>query len=322
MNKFYFTIIFIVINLYCYSQQTINNVVGSSGDTFTNSTLDLNINQTTGELIIETINNSDVTLTQGFQQTYNIFYIEPKAILQGAFINSPNDLMRDDLRTGNYLPTNSPYNTKIEISNNALDISNDNAIVDWIEIELRDLNNNTVAKKSALLQRDGNLVSADGISPIQFTTQNDSYYVLLNHRNHFGAMSANPINLRNAPVTSYDFTSNNFLAYGNNAMVELTTNKMALWAGNAFNDNRIRYQGSNNDTNYIKDAVLAHPDNISNSNLFSYFDYDNRDINLDGRIRYQGSNNDSNFIKDVILLHPDNVSNSNIFSFFQQIPND
>ncbi|AUC82410.1 hypothetical protein [Lacinutrix sp. Bg11-31] len=34
-------------------------------------------------------------------------------------------------------------------------------------------------------------------------------------------------------------------------------------------DRTVRYQGSVNDSNTIKDIILSHPDNTSNSNLFS-----------------------------------------------------
>jgi hypothetical protein len=94
-----------------------------------------------------------------------------------------------------------------------------------------------------------------------------------------------------------------------------------MWSGNVGGDTSVKYQGSGNDTNTIKDNVLANTGNTTSSNLYSYSGYDMADINLDGTIKYQGSGNDSNSLKDVILSHPDNQSSpSNLFSILEQLP--
>ena len=300
-----------------YGQQIVNDVVGSSGEQISNANIILN--HTSGELVASTINNSEITLTQGFQQTSQIFYISPVVLLQGATIGTSDGLMRDDLRTGNYLPTTSPYNTNVNESNNAFAVSGDDAIVDWVTVKLRNSDNKVISEKSALLQRDGDIVSADGISPIQFTPQNKDYYVEVNHRNHLGAMTNSLINLDTTPLL--DFTDGSVLTYGNFAQAEIATSTYALWAGNANGDNRVRYLGPSNDTNRIKDSVLNHLGNFTNSNYYPYRGYDNSDLNLNGIIRYLGPGNDTNILKDVIRSHPLNITLSNYYPIFSQIPN-
>lgn len=300
-----------------HCQHLANDVIGVSGKEIANTSISLN--NTSGELVSSTINNNQIILTQGFQQTSQIFYLSPKAMLQGALIGSNDNNMRDDLRTGNYLPTTSPYNTLITESNNAFDISGDNAVVDWVMVKLRNSNFRVISEKSALVQKDGDIVSADGVSPLQFTTQNNEYHVEINHRNHLGTMTRNEVVLNNGS-NSLNFINGSLLTYGNLGQAEINSNTYALWAGNANGDDRIRYQGSSNDSNFIRDQVRFHPNNPSNSNFFVFFDYDNADINLDGKIRFQGSGNDVNFIRDIIRFHPNNPSSSNFFSILQQTP--
>jgi hypothetical protein len=50
-------------------------------------------------------------------------------------------------------------------------VTGNDAIVDWVFVELRDRNNmsNVVVTRSALLQRDGDVVDVDGVSPLCFT---------------------------------------------------------------------------------------------------------------------------------------------------------
>lgn len=317
MNRICLILLLNLITYACFSQQMVNDVIGTSGDEISNA--DLNINHTTSELITTTINNTSITLTQGFHQTSQIVYIQPKAFLQGALLSTSDGLMRDDLRIGNYIPEESPYNANVKVSNNAFATTGNDAIVDWVTVEIRNSNFRVVGLKSALVQRDGDIVSADGTSPIQFTSQNNDYYVEINHRNHLGTMTRDQVTLSNTP-TPLNFTDGSLPLYGNFSQVEINPTTYALWGGNANADDRTRYQGSNNDTNFIKDQVRFHPNNPSNSNFFVYFDYSNADINMDGRVRYQGSNNDTNIIKDIVRLHPNNPALSNFFLILQQTP--
>ena len=73
--------------------------------------------------------------------------------------------------------------------NTVLGRAGDNAIVEWVRLELRDKNNPAVIlhTRSGLVQRDGDIVGADGTSPVFFTgVANDNYYVAIRHRNHLG----------------------------------------------------------------------------------------------------------------------------------------
>ncbi|MBT8309906.1 MAG: hypothetical protein HKO72_10695, partial [Flavobacteriaceae bacterium] len=100
-----------------------------------------------------------------------------------------------------------------------------------------------------------------------------------------------------------------------------TSGKMVLWAGDANGDGVMRYLGAGNDTNGIKDDVLAPENgNTTSSNFYPYLGYENSDIDMNGQIRYLGPGNDSNFLKDIILIFPANTGQSNFFPINEQIP--
>lgn len=253
-------------------------------------------------------------------------------ILQGATINpnpGENNLMRDDLRVNNFLPTTSPYGDGItsepEVFNtggsNGTGPINDN-IVDWVFVELRNSNNNSLieSSKSALLQRDGDVVDIDGVSNLVIPYTPGDYYVAIKHRNHLGVMSAVAAPLSQVTRVA-NFNNSGFNTFGTNARVSLGNGKMALWAGDANNNSNIKFSGSNNDANTTKDYVIADPNNILNFLTFSSTGYLNCDIDLNGFARFSGPQNDSNFIKDNVLAHPNNILGLSTFTILQQIPN-
>ncbi|PHS03672.1 MAG: hemagglutinin protein [Kordia sp.] len=318
------------------AQSIERQVIGSSGTTLSNASVNLDF--TVGELAVTTMSNGSIILTQGFHQGSFLLSVKisPIAKLQGASLNpNPGEeaLMRDDLRIAGYIPTISPYGDGLICASTVLSLggtsgtgADNDDIVDWVFVELRDVSDNTIIKssQSALLQRDGHIVSIDGISDLLFNnlTSND-FYIAIRHRNHLSIMSANSIAL-SVTTTVLDFTdANNQITFGTNAQSTygMPNGAVGMWAGNAGADTSVRYQGSGNDTNTIKDNVLADVDNITSSNLHSFTGYNYADVNLDGTIRYQGSGNDSNTIKDVILAHPNNQSSpSNLFLILEQLP--
>lgn len=130
--------------------------------------------------------------------------VDVKALLKGAMGSS---IMNDNLRTAGLIPTQEPFSalgyTYVggggeSIGAAVLNVTGNNAIADWVIIELRDKTseNTVLASRAALLQRDGNVVDLDGTSPVAFDCQPvDDYYVALRHRNHLGVMTALPVRL-------------------------------------------------------------------------------------------------------------------------------
>jgi len=252
--------------------------------------------------------------------------IAPKVFLQGPSLNPDSaGLMNDNLRANGYIPTTSPYTDALTCNATVFTTTGNDAIVDWVFVELRDETDNTAIlhSQSALLQRDGDVVATDGISSLSFNTTSGNYYVVIKHRNHLSIMSANAVTLSSSAAI-VDFTNSaSPITYGTNAQSSfgMQSGMLGMWAGNVGGDTSVRYQGSGNDTNSLKDAVLADIGNTTSSNLHSFTGYSKADVNLDGSSRYQGSGNDSNTVKDIMLAHPDNQSApSNLFIILEQLP--
>jgi hypothetical protein len=155
--------------------------------------------------------------------TVNVIPVNAPKLQAKIFLEGPLDtttlLMGDDLRQSNFLQTFEPYTDAGYVHLNGggnenfklglLDSTGSDALVDWVYIELRDPNDSTVvlATRSALLQRDGEVVELDGQSPVCFNrVAVGYYYVVIGHRNHCAVMTAMPIFIDNSGTVSLDFT--------------------------------------------------------------------------------------------------------------------
>lgn len=283
-----------------------------------------------------------VTASATITVTDQLAVLRPKVILGGAY-DSGSQLMRDDLRSKNLLPLLEPYSTSALVgsgfthvgagggestTSDVLSTTGNNAIVDWVFVELRDpMSASTViATQSALLQRDGDVVDTDGTSPLSFSVGAGSYYVAIRHRNHLGVMSQNAIPLSTTSVT-VDFTALATPIYGTNPVQVVSTTRV-LWPGNTNGAEsingvlrrRVIYQGSNNDLSTVFSQVLLESNNVSMLPTFIAQRYETGDVNLDGETRYQGPNNDLQTIFATVLLFPTNTNYDAAYIILEQIP--
>jgi hypothetical protein len=285
----------------------------------------INILYTIGEVNVQELSTPTVSVSEGFINGNMKIKIDPRLFLQGPLISPVTaGLMNDNLRQNALIPTTSPYADAATCNASVFTVTGTNAIVDWVWVELRAANDNTklINGKSALVQRNGDVVGLDGVSDVIMEAAPTNYYIVVKHRNHLGTMTSGVIALNETTSIVVDFTSNSLIAYGTNARAIMQSGSMALWAGDVNGNGQVRYLGPGNDTNIIKDIVLNPINgNPSGSNYFPFNGYNNADINLNGTIRYLGPNNDSTILKDIVLGHPVNGSLSNYFPFTAQIPN-
>lgn len=267
-----------------------------------------------------------------------------KAFLGGAY-NPGVDMMNDDLRAASLIPTAQPYNgvqygdfsyTGTEtIGGGVLSVTGVNAIVDWVLLELRSASNpaTVVARKAALIQRDGDVVeSSNGTSAVTFIgAPAGNYYVVIRHRNHLGVMSSAAITLSGTIGTPVNFTSaatSNYQLSGalgsSHAQRTLANGKRALWEGNMSNNsgsgNLVQYQGTYSDSDEPYFKVLLDPGNVTVIPNYIVLAYDRADGNLDGKVIYQGSDSDSDIPFFEVYTFPDNILFLPNFIIFQQIP--
>jgi hypothetical protein len=265
-----------------------------------------------------------------------------RVMLQGALFETTDGLMRDSLRVKGFIPLVEPYsgytsyshvgggNELITDPTNVLSVAGPNAIVDWVFVEIRDENDATMvlATRSGLVQRDGDVVDVDGVSPLLFeSTSPTNYFVSVRHRNHLGAMTATAIPLT-ATGTLVDFTiMDGFATYNNDPQYDGVEQAVfgpvrALWAGNSNQDNKVKYQGGLNDANTVANDVIFHPNNSTNGFNFDFgFGYYNGDVNMDGKVKYQGGSNDANRILNNVLFYPLNTTFGFNYDFMlEQLP--
>ena len=182
-----------------------------------------------------------------------------------------------------------------------LAITGNNAIVDWVVVELRhaSMPSLVVASSCALLQRDGDVVATNGTSPVQLFVGAGNYCVAVRHRNHLGAMTANTVAL-SPTTTTVNLTSSTTVTYGTNAR-KTVGSVQVLWAGNVFRDNGVRYTGTNNDRDPILVKVGSTTPNNTTSGYFT------EDVNKDGSVKYTGAAND----RDPILVNVGSITPNN-----------
>lgn len=227
--------------------------------------------------------------------------VAPKVFLEGAY-DPATGLMNDALRTQGLLPLVQPYSelgyslpSFSALANpTVFATTGPNAIVDWVIVELRKPASGFLMSQAALLQRDGDVVSTDGVSPIKFQwLQPDFYHVAVRHRNHLGVMTAAPVSLGILAAT-VDFRVAGTATWGTNARksVSGTFPAQVLWAGDVTFNGQIKYTGSGNDRDQILQAVGGTvPTNTVSGQ------YRQEDVDMNGTVKYTGAGND----RDIIL---------------------
>lgn len=224
--------------------------------------------------------------------------VAPRLFLEGPFV-SAQQLMRDDLRIAGLIPLNEPYTALgYDLSGPqsttpaVLAVTGNNAIVDWVVVELRSTSTpfSVVEARAALVQRDGDVVAVDGVSPVGFCVPPGNYRVAVRHRNHLGSMTSTNRNL-GSTATTVNFTNTAMGTHGTEAR-KVIGNTAVLWTGNVVTDDVLKYTGTSND----RDAILGIVGGVSTG---TFSGYHIGDVNLDGTVRYTGSGND----RDPILVN-------------------
>ena len=308
-----------------------------------------------------------------------------RVYLEGALLNNGNEtgeshgrpLMRDDLRVSpfngqRYIPNVDPYLNSTILSwedmnlkyqhvcpgafpmfrtivdpDSIFSVIGENAIVDWVFVELRaeDDATHVIATRSGLLQRDGDVVDLDGVSSLAFPgVQSKNYYVSIRHRNHLGAMTANaitPAQLNNLvdfsdPATGFfDFGTTKFTGINYTGMSQRTltqpSNMLALWAGDFNGDGKIKFLNSFNDLSDLLLDIYGYEIQDAAGNTIGYnflsgfagaYGYQSGDFNLDSRSKYKNPMDDTNMLIVQLTLYPLNEFNHAFYNFFiEQIPN-
>ncbi len=207
------------------------------------------------------------------------YQVKVACLLEGPY-DETTMLMNDDLRSDGLIPLLEPYSllgyTHIggggeTTIHSVLNSTGQNAIVDWVFIELREASDSStaVATRSALLQADGDIVDLDGGSAVDFTSTGISlgnYWVVIRHRTHIDVMSSMPIYIDGFCPGIYDFNTSGAF---NNELKLLTNGSQVVFEGDVNQDgvinsaDRSEVWNKRNQTGYIE--VDPNLDGVSNA---------------------------------------------------------
>ena len=247
---------------------------------------------------------NNLTVMDGAYATAPAVAVRPRTYLEGPF-NSGTGQMSATLRAGGLVPLTEPYTAagyphmagggQESTTGAVLSVTGANAVVDWVVVELRSAANPAVvvATRSALLQADGDIVSAaDGSSAVTLTAAAGNYHVAVRHRNHLGVMTASAVALAAAPL-ALDLSNGTVPLYGGAAATKTIAGRNVLLMGDVDGNSVLRYTGQGNDRDPI---LLRVGGGTPNATANGYFP---EDVNLDGVVRYTGEGND----RDPILVN-------------------
>ncbi len=270
-----------------------------------------------GQFWFYVLSNGGQNLYLDDVQVFNGTRIQLRAALQGPFdVNT--GLMRDALREQSLIPVIEPYSASgytfldeggtRSLSTGATQATGNDALVDWVIIEIRDPADPTriVYSRPALIQRDGDVVDYDGSNAPRLGVPAGNWYVCLKHRNHLGIMTGAAVALANG-MSTLDLADPAFPVWATNARVLVGT-RAAMWSGDAFGDANVKYTGLSNDRDPILQTIGS---STPNSTVTGYR---REDVNLDGTVRYTGAGND----RDPILQNVGSTTPNNVRT--QQVP--
>jgi hypothetical protein len=200
-----------------------------------------------------------------------------KVFFEGAF-DATTGKMKDNLRANNYIQsqTSEPYRdlgfTHVggggsEMVNSSIfTTTGDNAIVDWVFVELRNAIN-VLYTRSALVQADGDIVDTDGVSELTFgSAPAGSYFVAIKQRNHL-RVKTNSALLIVAGTNTINFT---------NVSVATTAQKSVSALGSTV---YLMYSGDLN-----QDGVINDTDRTAVWQARNLKGYNKNDCSMDGTV--------------------------------------
>ncbi len=267
---------------------------------------------TLGQPSSATFTAGNTLATAGVQQPEGVLLsLHIDALLDGPY-DAATDLMHDSLRTRGLLPLLEPFSALghppvglqagAQLTPSALTATGPDALVDWVFVELRgaDDASRIDAARSAVVQRDGDVVDMDGVSPVRITALPGSYRIALLHRNHLPVLTQTPVVL-GAGANALDLTMGNVPLHVPNAEV-LRDGRFLLWQGDVNGEGTVKYTGASND----RDLVLVNVGSTTPNNTAS--GYLPTDVNLDGTVKYTGARNDRDpILQTVGSTTPNNV---------------
>jgi parallel beta-helix repeat protein len=271
------------------------------------------------EVEVTVADNGGLTATKLFKVTISNntaddgVLLQARALLQGAY-DSKTALMSSDLNTLGLLPTKQPYGGAPfnyagteSLSAFSKETTGNDAVVDWLLVELRSSPTSVIASRAVVAQRDGDLVDAQtGSTDLTFAkVPAGNYYVSIRHRNHLGMMTASPVSLSNT-AKMVDFSLTTTAVAGNQSRL-VSGSRALMWAGDINASNTLTASGPGNDVTSLLGGVVTSTDNPQANTNYILRGYLTTDLNMDGKTLFSGPANDVSMLIGNIIMHPLNT---------------
>ncbi|WP_075341553.1 leucine-rich repeat domain-containing protein [Tenacibaculum agarivorans] len=194
-------------------------------------------------------NWTNIDATANFSTVCGTLTVAPQVILEGAFQFDGNDddyLMHNNLSS--VLPTTSPYADGLTCDSSLFSLTDEYAVVDWVEIQLRNPDDisEILHRRSALLLRNGDVVDTDGDEDPRFSVWQGNYYVSIAHRNHLTIVSSSTYELRSRPTIGVDFIDPNNILGSNGALADMGDGYFAMPSGDIDENGQVQNIDVNN----------------------------------------------------------------------------
>ncbi len=142
-------------------------------------------------------------------------FLRPKVFLEGPF-SSSTGMMSDQLRQLDVIPLQNPYIDTLKyllgndgkfIDTTILEITGNNAVVDWVYLELYNATLDSIVRGGGfLLQRDGDIVDVDNVSTVKFLdiSPQHNHRLRIYHRNHLPVETSAELILHFSAIQNVD----------------------------------------------------------------------------------------------------------------------
>lgn len=215
-------------------------------------------------------------------------FVRIKTLLQGPY-NSKTGKMNAELQRLGVLP-------KRGLTGN-WPVTGADSVVDWITVEVRsDLNVPALSCDTFLLRNDGQLIDRTGNDTLQLKSvsnlrNEDSYYVILKHRNHVSVLSKNKVkvvdDVHKKSVVTIDFTKeeNVYAISGSLVKHMYKLDPSGIWgmaAGYDLTPDQLVSISNPNETKFATEKEVQ----------ASYVGYYLRDVNMNGIVEWPENGTD------------------------------
>ena len=133
-----------------------------------------------------TIHAANVSIPTGVS---DLVFAAGVGVAAKIFLQGPYDAANDNMNTtiNADVPLTSPYSEDPRTAS-----TKPATAVDWVLVQLRDSGSpsTVIGSRSAFLKNDGTLIEDDGTGEIGIKAAPGDYYIVIQHRNHLGVMSA------------------------------------------------------------------------------------------------------------------------------------